>query len=94
MTELARLIATKAVSPVEVVRAHLDRIAALDRDLRAYITVRDDAALQAASAAEAAVMSGQPLGPLHGVPYALKISTTPPGCAPPAARASWALACR
>jgi aspartyl-tRNA(Asn)/glutamyl-tRNA(Gln) amidotransferase subunit A len=72
MTELARLIATKAVSPVEVVRAHLDRIAALDRDLRAYITVRDDAALQAASAAEAAVMSGQPLGPLHGVPYALK----------------------
>jgi aspartyl-tRNA(Asn)/glutamyl-tRNA(Gln) amidotransferase subunit A len=72
MTELARLIATKAVSPVEVVRAHLDRIAALDRDLRAYITVCDDAALQAASAAEAAVMSGQPLGPLHGVPYALK----------------------
>jgi Asp-tRNA(Asn)/Glu-tRNA(Gln) amidotransferase A subunit family amidase len=39
MTELARMIATKAVSPVEVVRAHLDRIAALDRDLRSYITV-------------------------------------------------------
>ena len=72
MTELARMIATKAVSPVEVVRTHLDRIAALDGDLRAYITVCDDAALEAARAAEAALMSGQPVGPLHGVPYALK----------------------
>ena len=72
MTELARMIATKAVSPVEVVRAHLDRIAALDGDLRAYITVCDDAAIEAARAAEAALMSGQPVGPLHGVPYALK----------------------
>jgi aspartyl-tRNA(Asn)/glutamyl-tRNA(Gln) amidotransferase subunit A len=72
MTELARLIATKAVSPVEVVRVHLDRIAALDRDLRAYITVCADTALEAARAAEAALVSGQAVGPLHGVPYALK----------------------
>ncbi|HEU4370830.1 MAG TPA: amidase [Methylomirabilota bacterium] len=72
MTELARLIATKAVSPVEVVQVHLDRIAALDADLRAYITVCADAALEAARAAEAALAAGQPVGPLHGVPYALK----------------------
>jgi aspartyl-tRNA(Asn)/glutamyl-tRNA(Gln) amidotransferase subunit A len=72
MTELARMIATKAVSPVEVVGIHLDRIAALDAGLRAYITVCGDAALQAARAAEDAVMAGGPLGPLHGVPYALK----------------------
>jgi aspartyl-tRNA(Asn)/glutamyl-tRNA(Gln) amidotransferase subunit A len=72
MTELARLIATKAVSPVEVTRAHLDRIAALDGGLHAYITVCGDAALEAARAAEAALAAGQPLGPLHGVPYALK----------------------
>jgi aspartyl-tRNA(Asn)/glutamyl-tRNA(Gln) amidotransferase subunit A len=72
MTELARMIATKAVSPVEVVRAHLDRIAALDPGLRAYITVCADAALQAARAAETALMSGGAVGPLHGVPYALK----------------------
>jgi aspartyl-tRNA(Asn)/glutamyl-tRNA(Gln) amidotransferase subunit A len=72
MTELARMIATKAVSPVEVVRAHLDRIAALDATLRAYITVCEDAALEAARAAEGALMAGGPLGPLHGVPYALK----------------------
>jgi len=72
MTGLARLIATKAVSPVEVVRAHLDRIAALDRGLRSFITVCADAALDAARTAEAALMAGRPVGPLHGVPYALK----------------------
>ena len=72
MTELARMIATKAVSPVEVVRAHLDRIDALDGGLRAYITVCGDAALEAARAAEGTLMAGGPVGPLHGVPYALK----------------------
>ena len=72
MTELARMIATKAVSPVEVVRAHLDRIAALDPGLRSYITVCDETALAAARTAESSLMAGQPLGLLHGVPYALK----------------------
>ena len=72
MTELVRMIATKAVSPVEVVRAHLDRIAALDGSLRAFITVCGDAALETAKAAEGRLMAGGALGPLHGVPYALK----------------------
>jgi Asp-tRNA(Asn)/Glu-tRNA(Gln) amidotransferase A subunit family amidase len=39
MTELSRMIAAKKVSPVEVVQAHLDRIAALDGKLKSYITV-------------------------------------------------------
>jgi aspartyl-tRNA(Asn)/glutamyl-tRNA(Gln) amidotransferase subunit A len=72
MTELARLIAARAVSPVEVVRAHLDRIAALDGTLKSYITVTGDAALAAARAAEAAVVAGEARGPLHGVPIGLK----------------------
>lgn len=72
MTELARMIATKAVSPVEVVRAHLDRIAALDGRLRSYITVCADAAMNAARAAEGALLRGGTLGPLHGVPVGLK----------------------
>ncbi len=72
MGEMARLVATKAVSPVEVVQAHLDRIAALDGQIKAYITVMADAALQAAKLAEAAVMAREPLGPLHGVPVGLK----------------------
>src|SRR5262245_36797540 len=72
MVELARLIKTKVVSPVEVVQAHLDRIAAHDGALHAFITVIADAALTSAKAAEARVSSDGPLGPLHGVPVALK----------------------
>jgi aspartyl-tRNA(Asn)/glutamyl-tRNA(Gln) amidotransferase subunit A len=72
MGEMARLVATKAVSPVDLVRAHLDRIAALDGKLRAFITVMADSALEAARAAEAAVMRREALGPLHGVPVGLK----------------------
>jgi aspartyl-tRNA(Asn)/glutamyl-tRNA(Gln) amidotransferase subunit A len=72
MTELARMIATKKISPVEIVQAHLDRIAALDGKLKSYITVMGDSALAAAKIAEAAVQSGATLGPLHGVPVGLK----------------------
>jgi len=72
MTELARLIAGRQISPVAVTRAHLDRIAALDGKLRSYITVTGDAALAAARVAEAAVMAGDSLGALYGVPIGLK----------------------
>ena len=72
MTELAGLIATKAVSPVEVTRVHLERIAALDAGLKSYITICADQALATARDAEAALVAGGPRGPLHGVPYALK----------------------
>ncbi len=72
MADLGGMIATKQVSPVEVVRAHLDRIAALDPALRAFVTVCPDGALEAARAAEADLMAGKPLGPLHGVPWAPK----------------------
>jgi aspartyl-tRNA(Asn)/glutamyl-tRNA(Gln) amidotransferase subunit A len=72
MTELARMIAARDVSPVEVVRAHLDRIAALDDRLRAYITVCAEQAMEAARAAEAELTRGGGKGPLHGVPIGLK----------------------
>jgi aspartyl-tRNA(Asn)/glutamyl-tRNA(Gln) amidotransferase subunit A len=72
LAELARRVAAKDVSPVEVVQAHLDRIGRLDGKLKSFVTVTADAALAAAKAAESAVMSGGPLGPLHGVPIALK----------------------
>ena len=72
MTELARMIAARNVSPVEVVQAHLDRIAALDGKLKSYITVMGESALAAARTAEAAVQSGADIGPLHGVPVGLK----------------------
>jgi aspartyl-tRNA(Asn)/glutamyl-tRNA(Gln) amidotransferase subunit A len=72
MADLGRMIATKQVSPVEVVRVHLDRIAALDSKLRAFITVCAEAALESARAAEADLMAGRAVGPLHGVPWAPK----------------------
>lgn len=80
MTELAdlscsgqaELIRTKAVSPVELVRACLDRIEAFDPALRAWITVRPEAALARAREAEAEIARGLYRGPLHGLIYGVK----------------------
>src|SRR5437899_1106309 len=72
VTELWRMIQTKEVSPVEVVRAFLERVTALDGKRKAFITVCADAALEAARAAEAELVAGRPAGPLHGVPYGPK----------------------
>jgi aspartyl-tRNA(Asn)/glutamyl-tRNA(Gln) amidotransferase subunit A len=72
LRDLARMIATKEVSPVEVTRAHLERITARDATLKAFITVCADAALEAARQAEAELVAGRLRGPLHGVPLGLK----------------------
>jgi aspartyl-tRNA(Asn)/glutamyl-tRNA(Gln) amidotransferase subunit A len=72
-TRLAELIRSKQVSPVEVVKAHLDRIDAVDPKVNAIVTVAESA-LDAARKAEAAVMAGEELGPLHGVPFTVKDS--------------------
>ena len=72
-TKLAELIRTKAVSPVEVVEAHLDRIEAVNPTINAIVTLADGA-LAAAKAAEAAVLAGDEIGPLHGVPFTVKDS--------------------
>src|SRR5262249_14653195 len=68
----AALIRERKVSPVELVRAYLERIDRLDGRLHAYITVTREAALAAARRAEEAVTSGAALGPLHGVTFAVK----------------------
>ena len=70
--ELALRIAQRAVSPLEAVRATLSRIERANPALNAFITVCADQALSAARDAEAAVMRGEPLGPLHGVPFSVK----------------------
>ena len=71
-TELAAAIRTKKVSPVEVLDAVLARIDRLNPKLNAFCLVTADAARQAAQAAEQAVMRGEALGPLHGVPVSIK----------------------
>ena len=71
-TELARLIRTKALSPVELVQAVLARIERVDPALNAFCTLTADRALAAARAAEQAVMRGDTLGALHGLPFSIK----------------------
>jgi aspartyl-tRNA(Asn)/glutamyl-tRNA(Gln) amidotransferase subunit A len=60
------------LSPVEITRQSLDRIAACDKALNAFITVLDQRALEHARIAEAELRSGKDRGPLHGVPVAIK----------------------
>lgn len=71
-TELAHRIRQRELSPVEVVNAFLARILQLDQHIRAYCTVAHEAARAAARAAEEAVLRGEVLGPLHGVPVSVK----------------------
>jgi amidase len=72
LTEVARRVQSRELSPVEVTQALLDRIAALDPTLHSYATVMADSALAQARAAEAEIMAGKIRSPLHGVPIAVK----------------------
>ena len=72
LTEVSARIAAREVSPVEVLEATLARIDAVDPTLNAYIDVHAETARGAAEAAEIAIGAGYHLGPLHGVPLALK----------------------
>src|SRR4030095_6426762 len=70
--DTAKAICTKELSPVEVVQAYLARIERLGPTLRAYVTVKAEAALAAAREKERALLSGARCGPLFGVPMAVK----------------------
>jgi Asp-tRNA(Asn)/Glu-tRNA(Gln) amidotransferase A subunit family amidase len=72
--EIARLVARREVSSVEVVDAHLERIDALNPALNAFVFVDAEGARAAARAADRAVARGEVLGPLHGVPLSIKSS--------------------
>jgi aspartyl-tRNA(Asn)/glutamyl-tRNA(Gln) amidotransferase subunit A len=72
IAEAAEQIRCRALSPVELTRAYLDRIQRHDGDLQSYITVLRAEALAAATAAEQEIARGGYRGPLHGVPVALK----------------------
>ena len=72
ITELSKLIQSKQVSPGEVTRAILDRIGELDSRYKTYATLTADHAMDAARRAEQEIAAGRYLGPLHGVPIAVK----------------------
>jgi aspartyl-tRNA(Asn)/glutamyl-tRNA(Gln) amidotransferase subunit A len=70
--ELAGRIAAREVSSEEVTRAHLDRIAEVDGEINAFLHVGAEEALASARAVDARIAAGEQVGPLAGVPVALK----------------------
>ncbi len=70
--EAQRLIQSHQLSPVELTRSVLERIAAVDGKLHAFINLMAESAMEEARAAEAEIVSGNWRGPLHGIPVAVK----------------------
>src|SRR5450432_2710218 len=71
-TELTGLLADKSVSPVELLDACLSRIATVNHAVNAVVALDEERARAAARAAEAAILRGDELGPLHGLPVLIK----------------------
>jgi len=71
-TELRARIVRKDVSPVEVMRAVLARAERLQRELNCFITLCGEEAMSEARVAERQLMAGEPVGPLHGIPFTVK----------------------
>jgi aspartyl-tRNA(Asn)/glutamyl-tRNA(Gln) amidotransferase subunit A len=70
--EAQELIYQRQLSPVELTRAILDRINAVDGKLHAYINLMSDSAMEAARVAETEILRGDWRGPMHGIPVAVK----------------------
>jgi amidase len=71
---MTQLVRDRAISPVELVESHLARIDSVNPRINAFISIFHEEAREAARQAEAAVMKGEPLGLLHGVPITIKDS--------------------
>jgi aspartyl-tRNA(Asn)/glutamyl-tRNA(Gln) amidotransferase subunit A len=69
---LRRLVASRQISPVELTRRALGQAEATQSSLNAFFLLLPDEAIAAAKRAEAAVMHGEPLGLLHGLPCSVK----------------------
>ncbi len=72
LSDVCRRLKSGAFSAVAVTEAMLARIGRLDPELKAYVTVTGERALAQAAALDTRRANGEPLGPLHGVPIALK----------------------
>lgn len=80
VSELSQQLASRQVSAVEIAQAHLDQIAAVDPQVKAFITVTPEVALEQARAAQEKIDGGQ-AGPLTGIPVALKDNLSTNGIA-------------
>jgi aspartyl-tRNA(Asn)/glutamyl-tRNA(Gln) amidotransferase subunit A len=90
IAEAGKQIVARALSPVDLTRAYLERIDKLNPRVNAYITVTADAALAQARALEAELAAGKSRGPLHGIPLALKDNIDTAGVLTTAASAVYA----
>jgi len=70
--EAHKLIQSGALSPVELTRAIVERIDAVDGQLHAFVNLMADTALEEARIAEAEILRGNYRGPMHGIPVAVK----------------------
>jgi amidase len=70
--ELARRIAAREATALEVMQTHLARMAETEPTIHAFAYRDDEAALEASAEADAALARGEPIGPLHGVPVSIK----------------------
>ena len=70
--EMRDLIANKKISPLEITQIYFDRIHKLDSHLNSYLILNEEEALKTARKAEEAVIKGESLGLLHGIPIAVK----------------------
>ncbi len=70
--ELHQQLVSKERSAVEITQGYLDRMTTLEPTLHSYLTVTADAALAQAAAVDAKLAAGEDIGPLAGVPIALK----------------------
>ena len=77
---MARLVRERKISPIELAEAHLAKIERLNPTLNAFVHVDRGRVLREARTAEDAVVRGEPLGPLHGVPISVKSSMEVAGC--------------
>ena len=72
IAQAAKLIGARKLSPLELTQVCLARVEELDEQINAFITVTGELAIKQARAAEAQIMAGRYLGPLHGIPFGLK----------------------
>jgi len=72
ISEAAELLSRRELSSVELTRAHLDRIAQVEGSVRAFVTTTDEQALRDAERVDTQRREGQTLGPLAGIPLAIK----------------------
>ena len=72
INKLRNMISSKEISPVEVMNETFERINSLNSRFGAYITLDEEGSIKKAKEAETAVMKGEDLGPLHGIPVPIK----------------------